>query len=128
MKTIRQLAEEIGVSKTAISKKIDKLGLRKRLQSVGGMWLIPEDIENTIKNAFSPQTDCTNQSQTVDSTVDTLIEQLKVKDKQIEELIKSIQFEQAKNRELQEKVLLLEDHQPKQHKWFWKKKDINETS
>lgn len=32
MKTIRQIADEIGVSKTAVSKQIENLGLRSSLR------------------------------------------------------------------------------------------------
>ena len=127
MITIKQLAGKIGVSKTSISKKIDNLGLRNSLQMVGGTWLIPDDIENTIINAYNrkpkSQTVGTNQSQTIDTVVDTLVEQLKVKDKQIEELQKLLDQEQKLRMVTEQKLLAIEDATHKNKWWPWHKKD-----
>ena len=103
MKTIRQIADEIGVSKTAVSKQIANLGLRSDLRKNGNQFAIDEHQEALIKQAFSEksQTEIENQSQTktqtenrevgdlvcvLQATIDTLQGQLSVKDKQIEEL------------------------------------------
>ena len=103
MKTIRQIADEIGVSKTAVSKQIANLGLRSGLRKNGNQFAIDEHQEALIKQAFSEksQTEIENQSQTktqtenhevgdlvcvLQATIDTLQGQLSVKDKQIEEL------------------------------------------
>lgn len=103
MKTIRQIADEIGVSKTAVNKQIANLGLRSGLRKNGNQFAIDEHQETLIKQAFSEksQTEIENQSQTktqtenhevgdlvcvLQATIDTLQGQLSVKDKQIEEL------------------------------------------
>lgn len=103
MKTIRQIADEIGVSKTAVSKQIANLGLRSGLRKNGNQFAIDEHQEALIKQAFSEksQTEIENQSQTKTQTenhevgdlvcvlqaaIDTLQGQLAVKDQQIEEL------------------------------------------
>lgn len=103
MKTIRQIADEIGVSKTAVSKQIANLGLRSGLRKSGNQFAIDEHQEALIKQAFSEksQTEIENQLQTktqtenhevgdlvcvLQTTIDTLQDQLAVKDKQIEEL------------------------------------------
>ena len=103
MKTIRQIADEIGVSKTAVSKQIANLGLRSGLRKNGNQFAIDEHQEALIKQAFSEksQTEIENQSQTktqtenhevgdlvcvLQATIDTLQGQLAVKDKQIAEL------------------------------------------
>ena len=103
MKTIRQIADEIGVSKTAVSKQIANLGLRSGLRKNGNQFAIDEHQEALIKQAFSEksQTEIENQSQTktqtenrevgdlvcvLQATIDTLQGQLEVKDRQIEEL------------------------------------------
>ncbi len=52
MKTIRQIAEEIGVSKTAVSKQIANLGLRSGLRKNGNQFAIDERQETLIKQAF----------------------------------------------------------------------------
>lgn len=114
MKTIRQIADEIGVSKTAVSKQIENLGLRSSLRKNGNQFAIENQQEKLIKMAFrknkqreiagenlvsdeQSQTTNANQSQTenhevcdlvcvLQTTVDTLQEQLSVKDQQIREL------------------------------------------
>ena len=103
MKTIRQIADEIGVSKTAVSKQIANLGLRSSLRKNGNQFAIDEHQEALIRQAFSEkmQTEIENQSQTktqtenhevgdlvcvLQVTIDTLQGQLAVKDKQIAEL------------------------------------------
>ena len=103
MKTIRQIADEIGVSKTAVSKQIANLGLRSGLRKNGNQFAIDKHQEALIKQAFfeKTQTEIENQSQTktqtenhevgdlvcvLQATIDTLQGQLAVKDKQIAEL------------------------------------------
>lgn len=103
MKTIRQIADEIGVSKTAVSKQIANLGLRSGLRKNGNQFAIDEHQEVLIKQAFSEksQTEIENQSQTenrevgdlvcvLQATIDTLQGQLEVKDRQIEQQAQTI--------------------------------------
>ena len=107
MKTIRQIADEIGVSKTAVSKQIANLGLRSGLRKNGNQFAIDERQETLIKQAFfeKSQTENANQSQTktqtenhevgdlvcvLQATIDTLQEQLEVKDRQIEKLTEAL--------------------------------------
>ena len=107
MKTIRQIADEIGVSKTAVSKQIANLGLRSGLRKNGNQFAIDERQETLIKQAFSEksQTEIENQTQTksqtenhevsdlvcvLQATIDTLQGQLEVKDRQIEKLTEAL--------------------------------------
>ena len=107
MKTIRQIAEEIGVSKTAVSKQIANLGLRSGLRKNGNQFAIDERQETLIKQAFleKSQTEIENQTQTksqtenhevsdlvcvLQATIDTLQGQLEVKDRQIEKLTEAL--------------------------------------
>ena len=111
MKTIRQIADEIGVSKTAVSKQIANLGLRSGLRKNGNQFAIDEHQEALIKQAFSEksQTEIENQSQTktqtktqtenhevgdlvcvLQATIDTLQGQLEVKDRQIAKLTEAL--------------------------------------
>ena len=117
-KTIKEIADELGVSKTAVSKQIANLGLRSSLRKNGNQFAIENQQEKLIKMAFwknrqqekavenavsdkqsqtESQTTNANQSQTenhevcdlvcvLQTTVDTLQEQLSVKDQQIREL------------------------------------------
>ena len=107
MKTIRQIADEIGVSKTAVNKQIANLGLRSGLRKNGNQFAIDEHQEALIKQAFSEksQTEIENQSQTktqtenhevgdlvcvLQATIDTLQGQLEVKDRQIAKLTEAL--------------------------------------
>lgn len=102
-KTIRQIADEIGVSKTAVNKQIANLGLRSGLRKNGNQFAIDEHQEALIKEAFSEksQTEIENQTQTenhevsdlvcvLQATIDTLQGQLEVKDRQIEKLTEAL--------------------------------------
>ena len=107
MKTIRQIADEIGVSKTAVNKQIANLGLRSGLRKNGNQFAIDEHQEALIKQAFfeKTKTEIENQSQTktqtenhevgdlvcvLQATIDTLQGQLEVKDRQIEQQAQTI--------------------------------------
>lgn len=93
MKTIRQIADEIGVSKTAVSKQIANLGLRSGLRKNGNQFAIDKHQEALIKQAFSEKTQTETENHEVgdlvcvlQAAIDTLQGQLAVKDKQIAEL------------------------------------------
>ena len=111
MKTIRQIADEIGVSKQAVFKKIKREPLSTSLQgltaTVDGKLMVEVDGEKLIKQAFfeKTQTEIENQSQTktqtenrevgdlvcvLQATIDTLQGQLEVKDRQIEQQAQTI--------------------------------------
>lgn len=78
MKTIRQIADEIGVSKQAVFKKIKREPLSTSLQglmaTVDGRLMVQVDGEKLIKQAFSeiiPSTTDNQLMDAVDSLVDT---------------------------------------------------------
>ena len=52
MKTIKQLADELNVSKTTINKTIRKLKLQTKLQMVGNKFAISKVQESKIKSAL----------------------------------------------------------------------------
>ena len=100
MKTVRQLADDLGVSKTAVMKQIENLGLHSSLRKNGNQFVIDEAQETLIKQAFSPQSK-TKQTKTenlpgfdivsvLQKTIDTLQGQLEVKDQQLLEKDKQI--------------------------------------
>ena len=77
MKTIRQIADEIGVSKQAVFKKIKREPLSTSLQgltaTVDGRLMVEVDGEKLIKQAFSenaPSTTDNRLTGTVDGLVD----------------------------------------------------------
>jgi len=93
MKTIRQVADEIGVSKQAVRDKIAKLGLQNTLQKIGKSFAIPKSTETALLKAFTenqPQ----SPSQSIDKTTDKLIAMLEVeldvKNKQINDLTQQL--------------------------------------
>lgn len=89
MKTIRQIANEIGVSKQAVRDKIDKLGLQSSLRKIGNRFTIESNAEIQIKSAFSYQNDeieNDNQSETLTDLVSILKAELDIKNKQIADL------------------------------------------
>ena len=51
-KTIKEIANELGVSKTAVSKQIANLGLRSSLRKNGNQFAIENQQEKLIKMAF----------------------------------------------------------------------------
>ena len=61
-KTIKELAEEIGVSKTAISKKVTETQKKKWFTKIGNQFVISEEGQKVIKSMFI--SDKKNQSQT----------------------------------------------------------------
>ena len=81
MKTIRQIADEIGVSKQAVFKKIKREPLSTSLQglttTVDGRLMVEVDGEKLIKQAFSEITSSTTDNQltgAVDGLVDGLVD------------------------------------------------------
>lgn len=102
-KTIKELAEEIGVSKTAISKKVTETQKKKWFTKIGNQFVISEEGQKAIKSMFI--SDKKNQSQTDKQTsfrnnenqvYDSYFyqEQLLAKDKQIDMLQKLLKEQQ----------------------------------
>lgn len=145
MKTIRQIAEEIGVSKTAVRKKIENLGLSEKVKTSGNRIEVDEGQEKLIKSAFSQKetktvnaNEVSEKSETLrllSSMVSALTEQLQEKDKQIERLQtelenaqKSVDQAQQLHAMTEQKIRLLEQKQeqaedlaPARKRWkFWK--------
>lgn len=104
-KTIRQIADEIGVTKQAVHQKRKSKDyeerLRKFTKTIDGVVYISSEGENIIKSAFSGidnskdvYTSCRQESVNEDgglysvlkTTIEVLERQLSVKDKQIDEL------------------------------------------
>ena len=111
MKTIRQIADEIGVSKQAVYKRYKgKLHTvcAPYAHTVQGVLYLSEQAETLIKQDFL-QNDCSNGAHTersigavpeqsqeagmvavLQATIDTLQGQLEVKDRQIEKLMEAL--------------------------------------
>ena len=103
-KTIKQIADELGVSKTAVRKKIENLGLQSSLRKNGNQFVIEKEQESLIKSAFSQnETKTKNANQvcenrllldlvsTLQKELDAKNEQLRKKDIQLAEKDKQIE-------------------------------------
>lgn len=131
-KTIKQIADELGVSKTSVRKKIDNLGLRSSLQSNGNQFSINEEQEELIKAAFKgnksqtkSETKTQTESETVSSLISILQEELARKDAQIENLQKLLDQEQQLHMHtkqqlqlLEQKEDIIEEPEPTKKKWW----------
>ena len=113
MKTIRQIAEEIGVTKQAVFYRIKKPPLSNALQpftsKLDGVLMVSLDGENLIKQAFTHREDVResqsitdNQSKQVDALISMLQieleaknEQLAAKDEQIDKLTAALEHTTA---------------------------------
>lgn len=95
-KTIKQISDELGVSKQAVRDKIAKLGLHGTLRKNANQLCISKEQEILIKSVFSENKSqsktakklCENdkQSQTNFQLIAMLQKELDVKNKQIDEL------------------------------------------
>ncbi len=128
MKTVREVAFDLGVSKTRVLKIINNLPKRKKPKFVGNKYLLNDenifDISCFITNIESKRNDnldidfdnlvIENQQQ----VIEILKEQNKTKDLQIEQLQKLLENQQILSlNEQKEKQLLLESMKVS----FWKK-------
>ena len=132
-KTIKQIADELGVSKQAVRDKIAKLGLHGTLQRNANQICINEQQENLIKSAFlekqsqsqAAKIDCDYIAQ-MQSEIAFLKEQIYVKDRQLEQAQKMIDQQQQLTLISENKLLLLEQkestYENKKLHWWQRKK------
>lgn len=128
-KTIKQIADELGVSKTAVRKKIENLGLRSGLRKNGNQFAVDETQEKLIKSAFSEsetqtktETSSRTETETVSDLVSMLQRELEAKNEQIANLQKLLDQEQQLRMVTEQKMLMIEQRdQEEKHWWqFWK--------
>lgn len=137
-KTIKQIADELGVSKTSVMNKIDNLGLRSSLRKIANQFAIDDEQEMLIKSAFSQKESQTKNANPVGDSSQTLrllsdmvcvlSEQLKEKDKQIERLQtelenaqKSVDQAQQLHAMTEQKIRLLEQKEQEETEEIHKK-------
>lgn len=133
--TVKDLAEQVGVSKQAIIDKIKKLGLQNNLTRKGNRFVINETQANLILSAFQRkqqvQSTRNNANQNNDllyELVKTLQQQLDEKDKQIERLtalnenlLKISEQSQQLHAGTIQTQLLTEQTEPPKKQGFWAK-------
>lgn len=104
-KTIKQIADELGISKTALRKYMTPAFRNDYVTERNGVLYISENGENKLKSYRKPLQTATNQFAEITAnqaetfckppqTAANLIEQLTVKDKQIEQLMQQIESQQ----------------------------------
>lgn len=103
--TIKKIADTVGVSKTAVRKKIEKLGLQTKLLKNGNKITIDEETAKQVITAFDKQAE--NETQTrfanqnknelskvieiLQAELESKNKQLASKDRQIEDLTRALE-------------------------------------
>ena len=130
-KTIRELAEELQVSKSYIDKIIRTLGMHTELDKVGNKYVISNSQQKLISErivANKPGDESNTSTHTLEykklnEEVDFLRNQLEIKANELERMQKLLDQQQQlqlKTQEmLEEKTLLLETTQNKKWWKFW---------
>ena len=104
--TIKQLAEQLGVSKTTISKAIFVLGLQGKLKRSGNKYLLSEvQIEN-VKTQIANQKSQTEPAKSETTNQNALIEVLQ---KHLSLLNEQLSIKDDQIRTYQEQIRLLQD-------------------
>ena len=134
MKTVKQLADELGVSKTAIRKRMDSEFRANYVQTTENNVLIISEIgceiiAKTLKTSENQIPQTTENTVSDNSMIMFLQEQLREKDKQIEALTKalenttsSLKASQALHAgTIQNQLTESSESEPKKRKWWQRK-------
>jgi len=131
MKTIKELAEEIGVSKVAVQKKINRLNIKNKMILDGNRWLVPEEMEKSIKMAFNKydddnQTDNNREdNENITQTLVSMLQrELEEKNKQIEKLQTIINQEQQLRMVTEQKLIAIEQKREEENENQEKKRGL----
>lgn len=93
--TITELANEIGVSKQAITKQIKALGRFSDLEKVGNKFIVPDDVVEQVRQRNENKSATFRQSPTDKvSELAFLKDQIEKKDAQIQALQEALEREQ----------------------------------
>ena len=65
MQTVKQLADELGVSKQAVHKKIEKMGIKNELKTVNRRLMVDDNHAKAIRKAFFAESDADFRQPTV---------------------------------------------------------------
>ena len=119
-KTIKELSDDLSISKTAINKKIDENFKRKHFSKNGNKFLIDEDGQKIIKSMFIiPNQKQQSKTKTNENHVDDLVlvlkkqismmnSQLKSKDDQLKQMQKLLDQQQVLTLQANKKIEQLE--------------------
>ena len=124
-KTLKQIADELGISKQRVYRYVKENHIGEAVQDGQAKWY-DEAVQNQIKSHFTknePHHE-SHQGHINEAIYDALVKQLEEKDKQIEYLQKALDQEQQLHALAQQKVLLLEqknEESPRKHWWNFTK-------
>ena len=104
--TIKQLANQLGVSKTTISKAIFALGLQGELKRSGNKYLLSEVQIESVKTQIAGQKSQTESQKSQTESQNALIEVLQ---KQLTLLNEQLSIKDDQIREYQEQIRLLQE-------------------
>lgn len=104
MLTIKELSEELHLSKTAINNRINELGLKDGLVKDGNKHLVPDNIADEIRQSFLEKRKTESASDKTADVIEILSEQLREKDRQIESLMRQLEQLQSQNGSLLQAV------------------------
>lgn len=105
MLSVKELAEELGVSKTTLFNRIDKLNLRSELVKQGRGLMIPEEVITKLREAYTVSEETPEKAQKPNSASEkeditsSLIDMLQAELKSKEERIKYLEQEVSDLRE-----------------------------
>ena len=102
--TVKNLADEVGVSKQAIMDKIKKLGLQSDLTRNGNRFVLSKEQANLVKSAFQRTRQEETQSNFAKQNGDLLYDIVKTLQSEIEVKNKQIEYLQDENRRLSEMI------------------------
>ena len=124
MKTIKQVADELNISKQRLYRYIKAHHIND-VHRIESTMYIDDVLENKLKQHFELTTTSSESHQNTsnNAVIDTLMMQLKTKDEQIKHLQQLLDQEQQLHLQTQNKLLLLEhkEEQQEEKKSFWSK-------
>lgn len=117
MKTIKQVADSIGISKQKLYRYIKSHHISD-VQQINSIMYIDEALEKQLYEHFTATSTSADTHQTTsnDVVIDALLMQLKTKDEQIERLTQLLDQEQQLHLQTQQKLLSLEEPAEKEVK------------
>ena len=95
--TIRELADELHISKVALNNRIEELELKGELIKQGNRYIIPGEVAEQLRESFRTRRKTEPAKDNNSDVIQILNEQLKAKDEQIASLMRQLEQLQSQN-------------------------------
>lgn len=95
--TIRELADELQVSKVALNNRIAELDLKGELIKQGNKYIIPAEVAEQLRESFRTKRKTEPVQDKSNDVIQILSEQLQEKDRQIASLMRQLEQLQTQN-------------------------------